>query len=260
MADDRKRAPDGDLSDSPSPHSPGSPTNDGSEGKVSSRRVEPVVYTCRVCLEDQNDLAGLIVPCRCNGSAKYIHRSCLERARNMDGNNQHATRCPTCHFNYQLVLRPADRSPAGIARERRAVALNALDLIVVIGGFLLIFVFIVCVFAIYDNERELKRVGGIGAYLVGALLLTSLLMFVFGCVVSFNAVHTTVSELPRVLDRAIFFPILAVLTGLIGAPRIIADYGAQRQKARRIQIYGPDNGQEYTVRDFQGQDHLLRAQ
>lgn len=59
-------------------------------------------YTCRICLEECPDTTKLIVPCLCNGSSKYVHRSCLDIWRSVDRDNLNYGRCNECLFNYVL--------------------------------------------------------------------------------------------------------------------------------------------------------------
>ena len=56
---------------------------------------------CRICLSD-GLLIGenpLLTPCKCDGSMKYIHKSCLEVWRQYPG--RHRT-CMTCLVNYTV--------------------------------------------------------------------------------------------------------------------------------------------------------------
>lgn len=45
----------------------------------------------------------LLSPCKCKGSSKYVHESCLQAWRNADPNNRrNFWQCPTCGFKYRL--------------------------------------------------------------------------------------------------------------------------------------------------------------
>lgn len=51
------------------------------------------------------ELGRLISPCKCKGSAKYVHEGCLQGWRTAGGaatDNPHFFTCPTCKYNYQL--------------------------------------------------------------------------------------------------------------------------------------------------------------
>ena len=86
--------------------------------------------TCRICLEtvpptlhtfdalpgfmtrkprvtyisDDPDLGHLIRPCKCKGSARYVHEGCLQRWRitNPFTNSKNYWTCLTCKFNYKF--------------------------------------------------------------------------------------------------------------------------------------------------------------
>jgi len=60
-----------------------------------------VQATCRVCFEGGGDL---IAPCLCNGSARWIHRDCLNTWRLRGTNPRALTNCCECGFQYRLVL------------------------------------------------------------------------------------------------------------------------------------------------------------
>ena len=57
------------------------------------------VFTCRICLEDELNENNLIVPCKCSGSSKHVHRTCLDlwRRENVERNSH---KCNTCNFLY----------------------------------------------------------------------------------------------------------------------------------------------------------------
>ena len=54
---------------------------------------------CRICLEDAS-LNELIAPCRCAGTSKYVHYTCLERWR--ASRPGAFSRCYECNFQYLL--------------------------------------------------------------------------------------------------------------------------------------------------------------
>ena len=59
--------------------------------------------SCRICFESQ---VGLIAPCRCKGTVKYIHRECLDTWRASHTTADCFTHCPQCKFEY--VIEPYD--------------------------------------------------------------------------------------------------------------------------------------------------------
>ena len=68
---------------------------------------------CRICRigtseEDcdngtpmQQQQSELFTPCACRGSMQYIHRTCLDRQRAIDVNNQ--LRCKVCQYEYRMT-------------------------------------------------------------------------------------------------------------------------------------------------------------
>jgi hypothetical protein len=56
-------------------------------------------HTCRICLDD--DLAdNMIYPCKCKGTAKYVHKHCLNEWRTTTTNRENFYRCEMCHYRY----------------------------------------------------------------------------------------------------------------------------------------------------------------
>jgi hypothetical protein len=109
-------------------------TNSASQGHARSyqeRARRPRHWpprTCRICLETvlptfhpppanvpeflqgapsvtyESDDGRLIRPCRCKGSSKYVHESCLQAWRHADPayGRRNFWQCPTCGFRYRL--------------------------------------------------------------------------------------------------------------------------------------------------------------
>jgi len=59
--------------------------------------VELEQPTCRICYEPNN----LIVPCKCSGTIKYVHKACLDTYRDISNNY---SKCNTCNFVYNKNL------------------------------------------------------------------------------------------------------------------------------------------------------------
>ncbi|EPS45271.1 hypothetical protein H072_741 [Dactylellina haptotyla CBS 200.50] len=71
------------------------------------RRRRRRVKQCRICLDTttedaDEELGRLISPCKCKGSARYVHEECLRAWRLQSANSQSFYKCPTCHFEYRF--------------------------------------------------------------------------------------------------------------------------------------------------------------
>jgi hypothetical protein len=69
---------------------------------------EEEIYTCRICLDDENDANKLISPCRCSGSSKYVHLECLQTWRRTSRGGIGEKKCMECHTEY-LIRKTHDR-------------------------------------------------------------------------------------------------------------------------------------------------------
>ena len=59
--------------------------------------------TCRLCWADEDD-GPLVQPCACRGSAKWIHKHCLEQWRRTSPREDAAYRCGQCMDEYRDAL------------------------------------------------------------------------------------------------------------------------------------------------------------
>ena len=66
-------------------------------------REEEDEKRCRVCLEGECD-GPLVQPCACRGSAKFIHKACLEHWRRTSPKQDAAYRCGECMDEYRDAL------------------------------------------------------------------------------------------------------------------------------------------------------------
>jgi len=58
-------------------------------------------FTCRFCLDDEYQ-EDLFVPCRCSGTARYVHRRCLQEWRSQDIHSLNYRRCQECLYEYEM--------------------------------------------------------------------------------------------------------------------------------------------------------------
>ena len=88
-----------------------------------------LTLTCRICLE-QSKLSDLVNPCRCNGTLKYIHKSCfvswIDKSKSLT--------CELCRSYYRDII--VRSKPAGLLAFIRAepewaisFAINSIPLI-----------------------------------------------------------------------------------------------------------------------------------
>ena len=58
---------------------------------------------CRICYDhNETKKNPLIYPCKCCGTSKYIHSSCLDKWRIMNGiNSRHYYRCELCNYKFK---------------------------------------------------------------------------------------------------------------------------------------------------------------
>src|SRR5690606_15345459 len=67
--------------------------------------MAPPGATCRICLSTASEApeaGALISPCRCKGTSKYVHDSCLRQWRTTSASSKAYYECNTCGYKYQL--------------------------------------------------------------------------------------------------------------------------------------------------------------
>lgn len=62
------------------------------------------IKVCRYCFDDETENNPLIAPCKCKGSAKYIHEDCLNNwiSQLIQGNME--KRCEVCKYVFKLEV------------------------------------------------------------------------------------------------------------------------------------------------------------
>lgn len=76
---------------------------------------------CRICFGEDSD--KYVLPCKCSGSMKWVHQSCLD-AWIQTCSDLAKVECPTCKTNYTGCSKPKTalldaRELCGINRERK---------------------------------------------------------------------------------------------------------------------------------------------
>jgi hypothetical protein len=81
--------------------------------------------TCRICLED-DIISELIYPCKCSGTSKYVHKSCLDQWRTLSNNREAYYKCFECHYKYRLTSNTVEIPDTYIVKFFRYVSNNLL--------------------------------------------------------------------------------------------------------------------------------------
>lgn len=97
------------------------------------------MYSCRICFDDEEERDKIIVPCKCNGSGKYVHKECLNMWLSTNRNNSNYERCNSCLLEY---LREKDNKHE-IRKKADEIYNNILYSIVLISLFLILIIWLV---------------------------------------------------------------------------------------------------------------------
>ena len=58
---------------------------------------------CKICYETEHKSNPIIIPCKCQGSVKFIHENCLKKWL-LNMNNKKKFFCEICNFEYKLKI------------------------------------------------------------------------------------------------------------------------------------------------------------
>ena len=96
--------------------------------------AEPEERLCRVCFCGE-EAGPLIAPCRCRGSMRFVHASCLNEWRVASANPNSFQRCDQCGYRYRIKQ---TRLAALLQSERVILAATVLTLstIVLLGSLI----------------------------------------------------------------------------------------------------------------------------
>lgn len=139
---------------------------------------------CRICLD--SDGRDFIAPCKCRGSAKFVHRECLDHWRSVKEGFAFA-HCTTCKAPYHLRVQvPADRKWRTL-KFRFFVTRDIIFIFVIVQ--LIIISLSYSIYSIDHHQNDwLRLMWGFESpvrffYICGALLFFALLG-ISGCVIT----------------------------------------------------------------------------
>jgi len=89
-----------------------------SKAEVFDPESADMEVSCRICLEEDSRI-NVIAPCKCAGSSKWVHRTCLDRWRTINEDRAFA-RCTECLETYVMITREEACSPDEQAARKRA--------------------------------------------------------------------------------------------------------------------------------------------
>ena len=83
--------------------------NNTQDSYLITRMNESEIKECRICLEDEEDDSKLIIPCKCKGTHKYVHKYCLHKWRHTNDDDitnvqilyNRRERCGICKTRYR---------------------------------------------------------------------------------------------------------------------------------------------------------------
>ena len=105
---------------------------------------------CRICLSDTEPV-NFLAPCRCSGTNKWVHRSCLETWRLYGPVPGAFTGCSVCVFAYKVD------GPLAIRFDQEAITINSTWNVVALAPILCELFHLVCHWSYTNNLYSLNE-------------------------------------------------------------------------------------------------------
>ncbi|CAG8817070.1 8701_t:CDS:2, partial [Gigaspora rosea] len=109
---------------------------------------------CRICLS-KDDPKSLIAPCKCKGSVKYVHSSCLTQWRNRllkIRTSKNTDRCTSCKFEYKVRKKKTVRNILNRGDVRVTITCGIVIALLIPSGYMMKFI-IMLTSAMYSNDE-----------------------------------------------------------------------------------------------------------
>jgi hypothetical protein len=226
------------------------------------------MYQCRICLDEEDTDHNFIVPCKCKGSQKYIHRHCLDQWRSQIPNGQGSfgigarpipesdnfRRCNTCLFEYVIDLVPQNPKEEQRRLEEYSRLVNRDIFIVVVIIVLVIGILAMICYVIDDGfiRKRLNRWIPFDNEII-FYILTSL------CVV-FLTIAIIVLVLFNVSPYGMNnYAVLGVLMGGIISVYFVYMYVKKKMDTHKAKIWLHQEAKIQKVRCFKGREKELES-
>lgn len=134
---------------------------------------------CRICYDDIDpEDEDVIVPCKCSGSCRFVHRNCLDIWRSQNPNSDNFRRCNQCMFEY-IMENP---NPRGDEQDRREQYRNAIkkDNYISLVWTIAVLIVIVVLLIIIDVKGYMKARWGFKSYIFLGIIIMLLMSHFLG--------------------------------------------------------------------------------
>ena len=108
--------------------------------------------TCKFCYEKEKKNDPLIIPCKCEGTIKYVHQSCLKKWLIKSKIRPELSRCEICKDKYYIRYYK-DKKIDKNAYKRFVLYIFCL----IIGMVFILCFFIICLYHVVFDEKNIKK-------------------------------------------------------------------------------------------------------
>ena len=141
--------------------------------------TEMDTVTCRICFDVETGSAPLLHPCRCAGSAKYIHEECLKAWLASRGNDLSKSECEVCKTPFLMKIKVHRKfSPRDVCKEGITQCLFT-PLLLAVLGMLILIIYLLCNKYLNDNNSTEAK-GYTIALIITCCLASLVISFLIG--------------------------------------------------------------------------------
>ena len=138
-------------------------------------QLEQEERVCKICFDYETTKNQVINPCRCRGSSKFIHESCLRLWILCKYPEVINPRCEICRYSYRIVMDPSDCLQfIKKCKEYPKYATIFFLLLGILGVSIFILTYL-------TNHRS--AISSSAGYVIIVIFLTILLIFAFACTI-----------------------------------------------------------------------------
>lgn len=147
--------------------------------RLPRKQTEAEAPTCRICFDVESSSAPLLHPCRCAGSAHYIHEECLKAWLASRGTDLSKSECEVCKTPFIMKIKVHRKfSPRDICKEGITQCLFT-PLLLAVLGMLILIIYLLCNKYLNDNNSTETK-GYTVALIVTCCLASLVIGFLIG--------------------------------------------------------------------------------
>jgi hypothetical protein len=199
-------------------------------------------YMCRICLIETPSIVDIIVPCLCRGSAKYVHRKCLDDWRSQNPENDNFIRCNECRFHY--IIEQIEENPTEEQQRRlRYIVAVTFEILKFIFLFIIIIISAAFILSLVDFRKKFVHLSPFRPWTTYTLVSMGLVIIVMGMIHGNSGLYIYGSDVTTSIITYLF---IGLLVSFVEGSKYIKT----RMRLKRELIWLRQEAEIYRIKDF----------